>query len=127
MPTALIAAGVVLACLALRVVPTPAAELPQTMQAAAIDRAGGADLITLHTLPLPQPAADEVLIAVHTAGVGIWDVYLREHPESIKHAHFPLILGTDGAGTVAAVGGNVRRFKVGDEVYAYSWDNPNGG
>ena len=48
-----------------------AIKLPQTMQAAAIDRAGGPEVITLHTLPVPKPQADEVLIAVNTAGVAI--------------------------------------------------------
>jgi len=102
-------------------------KLPQTMQAAAIDRAGGPEVITLHTLPVPKPQADEVLIAVNTAGVAIWDVGLRRHPQSIKHSHFPLVLGTDGAGIVAAVGAKVQGFKVGDQVYSYSWDNPHGG
>jgi NADPH2:quinone reductase len=37
---------------------------------------------------------------------------------------FPLVLGTDGSGTVAAVGSHVRRFKFGNAVYAYSFDNP---
>jgi NADPH2:quinone reductase len=102
-------------------------KLPQTMQAAAIDRAGGPEVVTLHTLPVPKPRADEVLIAVNTAGVAIWDVGLRRHPQSIKHSAFPLVLGTDGAGLVAAVGAKVQGFKVGDQVYSYSWDNPNGG
>ena len=102
-------------------------KLPQTMQAAAIDRAGGPEVITLHTLPVPKPQADEVLIAVNTAGVAIWDVGLRRHPQSIKHSHFPLVLGTDGAGIVAAVGAKVQGFKVGEQVYSYSWDNPHGG
>ena len=100
---------------------------PATMQAAAIDHAGGAELLTLKTLPVPKPDADEVLIAVHTAGVGSWDVDLREHPEALKNAHFPLVLGTDGAGVIAAVGSNVHAFKPGDQVYSYSWDNPKGG
>ncbi len=104
-----------------------AAKLPQTMQAAAIDRAGGPEVITLHRLPVPKPAADEVLIAINTAGVASWDVGLRSHPESIKHSAFPLVLGTDGAGLVAAVGANVRGLKIGDQVYSYSWDNPQGG
>lgn len=98
-----------------------------TMKAAAIDRAGGPEVITLHTLPMPKPGPDEVLIAVDTAGIGSWDADLRRHPEEIKHSAFPLVLGTDGAGTVAAVGARVSGFKVGDRVYSYSWDNPNGG
>lgn len=103
------------------------AAVPQTMRAAAIDKAGGPEVITLHTLPVPRPAADEVLIAVHTAGVASWDVYVRQHPESLKHSHFPLVLGTDGSGVIAAVGSQVQGFKRGDQVYTYSWDNPNGG
>ncbi|MBV8911381.1 MAG: NADP-dependent oxidoreductase [Gammaproteobacteria bacterium] len=97
------------------------------MKAAAIDRAGGPEVITLHTLPVPKPAADEVVMAVHTAGVGSWDADLRRHPEEIKHSRFPLVLGTDGAGTISAVGSKVHGFKTGDRVYAYSWDNPQGG
>jgi NADPH:quinone reductase-like Zn-dependent oxidoreductase len=43
------------------------------------------------------------------------------------HTRFPLVLGTDGSGKVAATGSHIRRFKIGDLVYAYSFDNPNGG
>lgn len=103
------------------------AAVPQTMQAAAIDHAGGPEAITLHTLPVPKPDPDEVLIAVHTAGVASWDAAIREHPDSIKHSQLPLVLGTDGAGTIAAVGSRVHDFTVGEQVYAYSWDNPKGG
>jgi NADPH:quinone reductase-like Zn-dependent oxidoreductase len=103
------------------------AAVPQTMRAAAIDKAGGPEVITLHTLPVPRPEADEVLIALHTAGVASWDVSVRQHPDELKHLHFPLVLGTDGSGVIAAVGSQVRGFKPGDEVYTYSWDNPQGG
>src|SRR3984893_15942083 len=102
-------------------------KVPQTMQAGAIDRAGGPEVISLHTLPVPKPQADEVLIAVNSAGVAIWDVGLRKQPQSIKHSHFPLVLVTDGPGIVAAVGAKVQGFNVGDQVYSYSWDNPHGG
>jgi NADPH:quinone reductase-like Zn-dependent oxidoreductase len=40
---------------------------------------------------------------------------------------FPYVLGTDGAGTVAGVGGNVKDFKEGDQVYAGELGNPKGG
>jgi NADPH:quinone reductase len=102
-------------------------EVPKAMRAAAIDHAGDSSVLTLHTLPVPRPSENEILIAVEIAGVGIWDVGIRRHPEEIQHSSFPLVLGTDGAGTVAAVGSAVHGFKVGDRVYAYSWDNPKGG
>jgi NADPH:quinone reductase-like Zn-dependent oxidoreductase len=115
-------ANIVLAALAAALVPDAAAAaaeaLPQKMQAAAIDAAGDAHALTPHQLPVPHPGPTEVLIAIHTAGVASWDVELRRHPEQIKNGRFPLILGTDGAGTVAALGANVRGFKVGDEVYS---------
>lgn len=40
---------------------------------------------------------------------------------------FPLVLGTDGSRTIAAIGSGVRRFAVGDRVYAFSFANPKGG
>jgi len=103
------------------------ADVPRNMQAAAIDRTGGPEVLTLHTLPVPVPGADEVLIALHTAGVGPWDVDVRERLDYWKNRHYPLVLGVDGAGTVAAVGSQVRGFRVGDAVYSYVWDNPKGG
>jgi NADPH2:quinone reductase len=99
----------------------------ETMHASAIDKAGDSSVLTLHTLPVPKPDANEVLIAVDTAGVAVWDIGVRRHPNEIKHSSFPLVLGTDGAGTIAAVGSGVHGFKVGDRVYSYSWDNPKGG
>ena len=100
-------------CLAWLASTTPAAAaLPAQMQAAAIDQAGGAQMLTLHTLPVPRPAAGEVLIAVHTAGVASWDVEIRRKPDFISHVHLPRVLGPDGAGTLAALGAGVTDFRV---------------
>jgi NADPH2:quinone reductase len=97
------------------------AKIPPTMLAAAIDRFGKAKELKLRDLPVPEVDPGEVLIAVHTAGVGSWDADIRggwwPGPGKPK---FPLVLGTDGSGTVVAVGSRVRRFNVGDKVYAYS-------
>jgi NADPH:quinone reductase-like Zn-dependent oxidoreductase len=68
---------------------TAGAAVPQTMRAAAIDAAGGPQVITLHTLPVPKPDADEVLIAVDTVDVAVWDASARAHPEELKNNHFP--------------------------------------
>jgi NADPH:quinone reductase-like Zn-dependent oxidoreductase len=97
------------------------------MRAAAIDRFGGPEVLTLQVLPVPAPDATEVLIAIDTAGVGSWDADMRAGWSPSGRAHFPLVLGTDGAGIIAAVGPRVRRFQPGDLVYSYSFDNPKGG
>ena len=98
------------------------------MRAAALDRFGKPKVLRLHVLPVPEVGPSEVLIAVHTAGVGGWDADMREGwwPES-KRPKPPLVLGTDGSGRIAAVGSRVRRFARGDAVYAYSFANPQGG
>ena len=102
--------------------------VPTTMRAAAIDHGGGPDVLSLHTLPVPALGDNEVLIAVDTAGVASWDASIRQDPNVFgTHRPLPLVLGTDGAGLIAAVGSAVQDFKVGDKVYAYSFDNPKGG
>ena len=101
-----------------------------TMQAAAIDRFGGVETITLRTLPVPEVGPDEVLIRVESAGVAVWDVFEREGGFAQMFGiepKFPYVLGSDGAGTVAAVGEQVSRFKKGDRVYAATLTNTKGG
>jgi NADPH:quinone reductase-like Zn-dependent oxidoreductase len=102
----------------------------QTMRAVALDRFGGPETLKVQTLPLPEPGDDEILINVECAGVGAWDPFEREggfvEVLGIK-PQFPYVLGTDGAGTVAGVGGNVKDFKAGDQVYAGELGNPKGG
>ena len=104
-----------------------AARIPHTMPAAAIDHFGGPEVLTLHNVPVPAVGEREVLIALDTAGVGPWDADMREGWYPGGKPRFPLVLGVDGAGVIAAVGSRVRRLKVGDKVYSYSWTNPKGG
>src|SRR6476620_11254062 len=83
--------------------------VPERMRAIAIDRFGGPEVLTMHTLPVPVPGASEVLIAVHTAEVGKWDADMRDGSLSAKRPRFPLVLGGGGTGTIAAVGSRVKR------------------
>jgi NADPH:quinone reductase-like Zn-dependent oxidoreductase len=104
-----------------------AAHVPHTMLAAAIDRFGGPEVLTIHALSVPPVGPREVLIALDTAGVGPWDLAIRAGEFPPAKLRFPMVLGVDGAGVVMAVGSRVRRFKIGDRVYSYSWANPKGG
>src|SRR5215510_900956 len=101
----------------------------QTMQAVALDKFGGPESLKIQNLPIPQIEAKEVLIRVEAAGVGAWDPFEREgrfvEVLGVK-PKFPYVLGTDGAGTIAAVGKDVNRFKEGDRVYAAELADPKG-
>lgn len=102
----------------------------QTMRAVALDRFGGPETLKVQTLPVPEPGDDEILIHVECAGVGAWDPFEREggFVEVLGiQPKFPYVLGTDGAGTVSAVGGKLTGFKEGDRVYAGELGNPKGG
>jgi NADPH2:quinone reductase len=101
-------------------------KVPNTMRAVAIDRFGGPEVLLVHELPVPRIGPQEVLIAIDTAGVGIWDAKARDGAWA-ESDRFPLILGIDGSGVVAAIGSNVKRLSIGDRVYAYSYNNPKGG
>ena len=102
----------------------------QTMRAVALDRFGGPETLKVQTVPIPDVGADEILIHVESAGVGAWDPFEREggFVELLGRApQFPYVLGTDGAGTVAAVGEKVTELKEGDRVYAAELGNAKGG
>lgn len=107
------------------------ATMPYMMRAAALNRFGGPDEIALYEdLPVPKIEHDEILIRVKSAGVGAWDPMEREgkfQPMMQEKPRFPYVLGSDGAGIVAAVGGRVSRFKQDDWVYAFGFLNPKGG
>ncbi|NTX07582.1 NADP-dependent oxidoreductase [Myxococcus sp. CA040A] len=105
--------------------------VPSQMKAAAIDRFGGPEVLGTKTVPVPQVGPGEVLIQVETAGIGQWDPAERagemEGYKPGSKASFPYVLGTDGAGTVVALGEGVKNLKVGDKVYAFGFLNEKGG
>ncbi|MGA0564410.1 NADP-dependent oxidoreductase [Ancylobacter sp. VNQ12] len=69
----------------------------------------------------PEPALgdEDVLVDIHAAGLNPLDSKIRDGSFKLLLPYRPpFILGHDMAGRVARVGAKVRRFKVGDEVYA---------
>jgi NADPH:quinone reductase-like Zn-dependent oxidoreductase len=101
-----------------------------TMQAVAIDRFGGVETMSVRTLPVPEVGPDEILVRVDCAGVGAWDPFEREGgfaEEFHVEPRFPYVLGSEGSGTVVAVGEKVDRFAEGDRVWAIAFMSPKGG
>ncbi|MCA0275746.1 MAG: NAD(P)H-quinone oxidoreductase [Proteobacteria bacterium] len=99
------------------------AKLPATMTAVAITEPGGPMVLKPEKRPLPQPGPGEILIRVRAAGVNRPDVFQRmgAYPPPPGASDLP---GLEAAGTVAAVGPDVQRWSVGDEVTALT---PGGG
>jgi NADPH:quinone reductase-like Zn-dependent oxidoreductase len=96
-----------------------AKQLMDKMKAVAIGRFGGLIELKEYDLPRPEPAADEVLIRVRAAGVGIWDSKQRAGDFLAELAEFPLVLGEECAGDVERVGSRVTTLSKDDAVFTY--------
>lgn len=91
-----------------------------TMKAVRIVSYGGPEVLQYEDAPLPELAADEVLIEVHAASVNPVDWVMREgYFQQFLPLTFPAILGRDVSGTIAAVGSAVTTWRPGDAVYAW--------
>jgi len=90
------------------------------MKAVVVPRFGPSDVLELVDVPRPEPGPGDVLVEVHAAGVNPRDWLIRSgrYPFRALLPRFPFILGSDVSGVVAAVGGRVRDFRKGQEVYA---------
>jgi len=102
--------------------PTPG-ELPDLMTAAVRHRYGNADSIELGRVAVPTPARRQVLIEVEASAIDRGVVHLMTGlPLLLRLAGFGVmrpkqpVLGSDVAGRVVAVGSDVDRFRLGDEV-----------
>lgn len=91
--------------------------LPETMTAIVIEAPGGPEVLKPATLPVPSPAAGEILIRVEAAGVNRPDVLQRRGLYNPPPGASPLP-GLEVAGTVAAIGPQVSGWSVGDPVCA---------
>lgn len=89
------------------------------MRAVVVTRAGGPEVLEVREEPDPSPAAGQLLVAVEAVGVNYRDVYEREGNYGRQP---PLIVGAEGAGTVAEAGEG-SELSVGDRV---AWVNAPG-
>lgn len=89
------------------------------MKAFTIHRYSKSDALKLSEVAMPQIQAHDVLVKVCAASVNLLDSKIKSGEFKLfLPKKFPLVLGHDVAGVVTQVGAQVKKFKVGDEIYA---------
>ena len=92
-------------------------DIPSTMRAMIIREPGGPEGLAMAELPVPTPAANQILVKVTAAGVNGPDLLQRR-------GHYPPppgaseLLGLEVTGEVVAVGAQAKRWKTGDKICA---------
>ena len=91
-------------------------------RAVRFDRFGDRSVLYVADVPVPTPAAGEVVVAVRAAGINPGEVNIRSGALArMFPTTFPSGQGSDLAGIVTAVGPDVSGFAIADEVLGYSW------
>lgn len=91
------------------------------MKAAAIDRYGSPSVLIVQEMPRPTVKPDQVLVEVRASSVNPIDWKIRSGSlKLLMGSRFPMILGYDVSGQVVEVGSAIKRFNIGDQVYAKS-------
>jgi NADPH:quinone reductase-like Zn-dependent oxidoreductase len=88
-----------------------------TMRAVRAHVRGGPEQLHLEQAPIPVPAADEVLVAVHAAAITYDELLWDESWTRNGIDRTPIIPSHEVSGTVAAVGTAVASWSVGQDVY----------
>jgi NADPH2:quinone reductase len=83
------------------------------MKAVFVEQPGGVENLKFGDLPKPSPGPGEALVKIAASGVNYIDIYFRK---GVYPATPPIVLGSEGAGTVESVGLDVKNVAVGDRV-----------
>ena len=85
------------------------------MRAVVCDRLGDPSVLQVKEVPTPEPGPRDVVVRVGAAGVNFPDILsvagTYQHKQEV-----PFIPGMEGAGTVHAVGSDVRAWRPGDKA-----------
>lgn len=69
-------------------------------------------------VPTIKPTGEQVRVRVEWTASTPLDLHQNDGGLLVKH---PQVLGANTAGTVVEVGPNVKRLKVGDKVFGFTW------
>ncbi len=90
-----------------------------TMRAFMMRGYGGPEQTAIREVPVPEPKPHEIRVRVRAAGLNPVDYKFRKGVlRAIQRPELPIPLGSEFSGVVEAVGAEVRRFAVGDRVFA---------
>ena len=95
------------------------------MRAISVSQFGGPEVLKLVDVDDPRPAAGEVLVRLHAAGVNPVEAYIRTG-QYARLPELPYIPGGDGAGVVEAAGDGVNGVRPGDRVYVAAFLSKSG-
>ena len=87
------------------------------MKAIRIHKHGGPEVLQIDDIDVPMISENDVLVNIKSAALNHLDLWVRK---GIPGTPFPLIMGSDGAGTIEQLGSDViaeGKFKIGDEVF----------
>jgi NADPH:quinone reductase-like Zn-dependent oxidoreductase len=85
------------------------------VKALRIHKHGGIQRLVVDDIPAPVPKSDEAVVRIEATSLNHLDIWVRAGMPSIS-LPLPMILGSDGAGTVSEVGSEVSDLKPGDRV-----------
>ena len=89
------------------------------MRALVLSAYGGPENTALAEVPRPTPAASDLLIRVHAAGLNPVNFKTRTGAlKIIRNYPLPIVMGNELSGIVEATGPDVTRFTKGDRVFA---------
>ena len=83
------------------------------MKAIQVKVPGGPENLLLVDIPIPHPGPGQALVRIAASGVNFIDIYFRT---GLYKADLPIAIGSEGAGTVEAVGEGVTEVAAGDRV-----------
>jgi len=83
------------------------------MKSVRIHQHGDLDVLSIDEISKPTPSENQVLVQIKAAALNHLDLFVRK---GIPGVPLPIILGSDGAGVIAEIGPNVKKFNIGDEV-----------
>jgi NADPH2:quinone reductase len=83
------------------------------MKAVFVEQPGGVENLKYADFPNPSPGPGQALVKIAASGVNYIDIYFRK---GVYPAPPPIVLGSEGSGTVEAVAPDVKNVAVGDRV-----------